>query len=84
MVATMQITTQNGTPMNVVRCNDTVTFYDARFPSFGKYGQHIALYYIDTMLKSKGGLCTWGGIPAWDIDAINMHKVREWLKSEEV
>jgi hypothetical protein len=55
---------------------DGVTFFDMTS------GQGTpGTYYVSTILDgSNGGLCLHGGVPAWDIDANAMSKVRAWLR----
>lgn len=72
-----------------------VEFYDAnhaddRQPGdlggFGPLGQFIGQHYLATLLgrgrygHGTGGLCLYGGEPAWDIDEPAMDEIRAWLR----
>jgi hypothetical protein len=79
--------TQN--PVNDFRKADKgalVEFFDARFPSFGPFGQFVSGYYADTILGRDGyghsegyALSLDGGISAWTVDAATMATVRDWV-----
>lgn len=66
---------------NVVREGEFVTFYDARFPSFGPHGQQVSKYYISTILEDCGhyALDLDGGIDDWTVPADSMKQVVEFL-----
>ena len=65
-----------------------VEFYDALYgpeQGFDEEGQFVGRYYVETILgedgygSCAGGLCLDGGIPCWNIDAVSMNLVREYL-----
>ena len=60
-----------------------VTFYDVRYPNLGKYGQVISVYALDTLRSKKSGegLCLYGGIDDWSIDAASYADVDTFLKA---
>lgn len=53
-----------------------IEFYDTTYhPGLGQF---VSRYYLDTILKSQGGLCLQGDVPAWDIPDDSMNEVRTW------
>lgn len=73
-------TAANGTPFRAVIKRgksvreSLIRFYDTRY-DFTEHGQYFgAEYYVETLMSgyerlSKSGLCLYGGVPAWSIDA---------------
>ena len=55
-----------------------VEFYDTRY-EHTDLGQFVTRYYPDTVLKSGGGLCLWGGVPSWSVGEACMNRIRDWL-----
>lgn len=77
------------TPMRVIlekkiSSRDLISFYDLRYcPKFGPNGQHIATYYLETLLEninSTRGLDLYGSEPFWKIDADTYKLVLNWAQ----
>jgi hypothetical protein len=62
-----------------------VRFYDSRF-RFTPHGQFVSCYYVSTLLESPRvpprGLCLQGGVREWDIDAVTMAGILDWLAAK--
>lgn len=67
------------------RFGNMAEFWDLTYANqnFGRDGQFVSAYYVETLLSGVGGLILDAGIPAWRIDAAGMGMVRAWIKRME-
>lgn len=61
-----------------------VEFYDASVGPkfFGERGQFVSRYYVDTLLKHRGGLTLDGGVPEWVLDAGAVEQAQRHVRHE--
>ena len=74
-----KITDTNGQPWTAAIVGDLVKFYDAPY-QYAYMGQFVSTYYISTILDGDCGLNLDGGVPSWQISAVGMKEIRDWLK----
>lgn len=58
-----------------------VEFYDQRYPHT-EHGQFVSRYYYSTLYGHTGGLCLYGGVPAWEVDERSMDRVIAFIDVE--
>ena len=75
-----KITDTNGQPWTAAIVGNLVKFYDAHY-MHTDMGQFVSTYYISTILDGDDcGLNLDGGVPTWQISAVGMKEIRDWLK----